>query len=149
MEALADLAPKTALVLREGVELEVAVEDLLRITFDPVKREKALTERPRTNEANEALARHLWVHAEQWFQFLMDPSIPATNYRAEQALRPAVVNRKVWGGNRTEAGAEAQGVLSSVLQTCRQQVVAGFEYVRDTLCHGFASLFKSAPEVGR
>lgn len=46
IEALADLAPKTALVLREGVELEVAVEDLLRITFDPVKREKALTERP-------------------------------------------------------------------------------------------------------
>lgn len=30
IEALADLAPKTALVLREGVELEVAVEDLLR-----------------------------------------------------------------------------------------------------------------------
>ena len=30
MEALADLAPKTALVLRDGVEQEVAVEDLLR-----------------------------------------------------------------------------------------------------------------------
>jgi Cd2+/Zn2+-exporting ATPase len=30
IEALADLAPKTALVLRDGVELEVAVEDLLR-----------------------------------------------------------------------------------------------------------------------
>lgn len=30
IEALADLAPKTALVLRDGVELEVAAEDLLR-----------------------------------------------------------------------------------------------------------------------
>jgi Cd2+/Zn2+-exporting ATPase len=30
MEALADLSPKTALVVREGAELEVAVEDLLR-----------------------------------------------------------------------------------------------------------------------
>ena len=30
IEALADLAPKTALVLRDGVELELAVEDLLR-----------------------------------------------------------------------------------------------------------------------
>lgn len=30
MEALADLAPKTALVLRDGIELEVPVEDLLR-----------------------------------------------------------------------------------------------------------------------
>jgi transposase len=110
---------------------------------------QALTGRPRRNAANAALAFHLWVHAEQWFQFLIDPSIPATNYRAEQALRPAVVNRKVWGGNRTEAGAEAQGVVSSVLQTCRQQLVSAFDYVRNTLCHGFASLFTSAPEAGR
>jgi transposase len=110
---------------------------------------QALTERPRTNAANETLARHLWVHAEQWLQFLDDPTIPATNHRAEQALRPAVVNRKVWGGNRTEAGAAAQGVLSSVLQTCRQQVVSALDYVRDTLCHGFASLFTSAPITGR
>jgi transposase len=109
----------------------------------------ALTERPRANAANDALARHLWVHGEQWFQFLTDPSIPATNYRAEQALRPAVVNRKVWGGNRTEAGAEAQGIVSSVLQTCRQRLVSAFDYVRDTLCHGFTSLFTPATVAGR
>jgi transposase len=106
---------------------------------------QALTERPRSNPANERLARHLWVHAEQWFPFLVDPSIPATNYRAEQAIRPAVVNRKVWGGNRTEAGAEAQGVLLSVLRTCTQQAVSAFNYVRDTLCQGFASLFTPTP----
>jgi transposase len=110
---------------------------------------QALTERPRTNAANETLARHLWVHADHWFQFLDDPTLPATNYQAEQALRPAVVNRKVWGGNRTEAGAEAQGILMSVLQTCRQQVVSAVDYVRDTLCHGFASLFTPAAEAGR
>ena len=100
-----------------------------------------LTGRPRTNEANARLARHLWGHAEQWLMFLIDPSLPATNYRAEQAIRPAVVNRKVWGGNRTEAGAEAQKVTLSVLATCKQQLLSGFRYVRDTLCHGFASLF--------
>jgi transposase len=105
---------------------------------------QALTERPRVNAANERLARHLWVHAEHWFQFLVDPAIPATNYRAEQAIRPAVVNRKVWGGNRTEAGAEAQGVILSVLQTCTQRLISAFDYVRDTLCQGFASLFTSA-----
>jgi transposase len=74
--------------------------------------------------------------------------MPATNYRAEQALRPAVVNRKVWGGNRTEAGAQAQGVILSVLRTCKQQVVSAFNYVRDTLCQGFASLFAPAPRLG-
>lgn len=110
---------------------------------------QALTERPRTNTVNETLARHLWVHADHWFHFLEEPGQPATNHRAEQALRPAVVNRKVWGGNRTEAGAEAQGILSSVLQTCRQQVVSAVDYVRNTLCQGFVSLFTSATRTGR
>ena len=53
------------------------------------------------------------------------------------------------GGNRTVAGAEAQGVVSSVLQTCRQQVVSAFDDVRNTRCHGFAALCTPAPEVGR
>jgi transposase len=105
----------------------------------------ALTGHPRANAANDTFARHLWGHAEQWLQFLIDPQTPATNYLAEQALRPAVVNRKVWGGNRTEAGAAAQETILSVLQTCKQQLVSAFSYVRDTLCHGFASLFARTP----
>jgi len=40
---------------------------------------------------------------------------------AEQALRPAVVNRKVWGGNRTWNGASHQERLMTVLRTTRQQ----------------------------
>ena len=55
------------------------------------------------------------------FTFLHFPDLEATNWRAEQALRPAVVTRKVWGGNRTPQGAHTQEVLTSVLQTCRQQ----------------------------
>ncbi|MFW5682782.1 MAG: IS66 family transposase [Phycisphaeraceae bacterium] len=45
--------------------------------------------------------------------------VDATNWRAEQALRPAVVNRKVWGGSRTQAGAEAQSILLTISQTAR------------------------------
>ena len=66
-----------------------------------------LSGRPRANEANQAFANHLYNHGEQWLMFLVDPSIPATNHRAEQALKVPIVNRKVWGGNRTAAGAEA------------------------------------------
>jgi hypothetical protein len=53
-----------------------------------------LTLRPRAVLAHRRLARHLWRHAESWFSFLTEPSIPATNWPAEQALRPAVVNRR-------------------------------------------------------
>jgi len=81
----------------------------------------------------ERLAQHLWNHSEQWFAFVSDPSIEATTWKAEQALRPAVVNRKVWGGNRTAAGAHAQGVLSSVLETCRRQTRSALNYVSQTL----------------
>lgn len=135
-----------ALAVRDAYEAGEGDATLLTVAHERcVDDLHALTERPRMNAANATLATHLWVHAEHWFEFLLEPSIPATNYRAEQALRPAVVNRKVWGGNRTEAGAEAQGVVSSVLQTCRQRVVSAFDYVRNTLCHGFDSLFTPAP----
>ena len=120
---------------------EVDAQELEREHLRHVNALLDLTERPRANEANRLLAQHLWDHGEQWFMFLIDPSLPATNYQAEQAIRPAVVNRKVWGGNRTEPGAEAQKVILSVLETCKQQLLSGFQYVRDTLCHGFASLF--------
>jgi transposase len=83
--------------------------------------------------AYETLAEHLWNHFESWFTFLSDPAVPATNYQAEQAIRPAVVNRKVWGGNRTAAGATAQGILMSVLQTCRQHTRAALDFVSETL----------------
>jgi transposase len=44
-----------------------------------------------------------------------------------------VVNRKVWGGNRTEAGAKAQGIRSSIWQTCKKQAKAAVDFVSQTL----------------
>src|SRR5262245_5157829 len=100
-----------------------------------------LTAKPRSNAANRRLAAHLYGHGEQWYLFLLDPTIPATNYRGEQAIRPAVVNRKVWGGNRTAAGARAQGITMSVLQTCKQQALDAFAYIGQTLRGFVGSLF--------
>ncbi|MFL6234483.1 MAG: hypothetical protein ACJ76N_20490, partial [Thermoanaerobaculia bacterium] len=47
--------------------------------------------------------------------------VEATNWPAEQAIRPAVVNRKSCGGNRTSRGAKAQSILTSLLRTCQQR----------------------------
>jgi transposase len=46
--------------------------------------------------------------------------VEATNWPAEHAIRPAVVNRKSCGGNRTDRGAKAQSILMSLLRTCHQ-----------------------------
>ena len=88
----------------------------------------------RTDADNERLAKHLAKHRNQLFTFLRIPGIDATNYRAEQAMRPAAVNRKVWGGNRTAAGAHAQSILMTVLRTARQQLRDTMELLANTLC---------------
>ena len=44
-----------------------------------------------------------------------------------------MVNRKVWGGNRTAAGAHAQGVLLSVLGTARLLQVEAVQFISTVL----------------
>ena len=63
---------------------------------------------PRIPDA-QRFANHLATEFPAVFLFLRDPSIDATNWRAEQAIRPAVVIRKVCGGNRTRQGADSCG----------------------------------------
>ena len=67
------------------------------------------------------LAARLLRHRRQITPFLWDEKLDGTNNAAERALRPAVVMRKVTGGSRSEAGAQAWAVLASVLRTARQQ----------------------------
>src|SRR5262245_3464180 len=92
----------------------------------------------------QALSNHLGKHFASWFTFLSEAEVPATNWQAEQAIRPAVVNRKVWGGNRTEAGARAQGILSSVIQTCKKQAKAALDFISQTL-RSFGNHFLPRP----
>jgi transposase len=82
----------------------------------------ALIDRPGRAHVSRRFAAHLAVEFPAVFTFLLEPdAIDATNWRAEQALRPAVVTRKVCGGNRSERSAEAHAVLASVLRTIQQR----------------------------
>jgi transposase len=74
-----------------------------------------------THEPNARFARHLTNERPALFTFLHHPKIEATNWPAEQAIRPAVVNRKTSGGNRSDAGAQAQAVLTTIFRSARQQ----------------------------
>jgi transposase len=93
-----------------------------------------LTEPVKTNPANERFAAHLFRQQHHLFTYLRIPGIDATNYRAEQALKGPIVNRKVWGGNRTENGAAAQGILCSVLQTLAKRGLQAITWIRQLLC---------------
>jgi transposase len=96
----------------------------------------------KSNADNERFAKHLQHYLLDWFTFLEVPGLDATNYRAEQATRPAVVNRKVWGGSRTAIGARAQSVLMSVLETCRQHGRSALDYVSQVLRGVVTSIIK-------
>jgi transposase len=78
---------------------------------------------------------HLIVEYDAIFSFLFDPTLDATNWRAEQALRPAVVTRKMCGGgNRTARGADTQQVLASVLRTAHQRTLDTTQLLTRILC---------------
>jgi transposase len=72
-----------------------------------------------------AEASRLWVrfreHRDALFVFLYDPAVPPTNNASEQALRHSVVHRHVTGGFRSEWGAEAHGIVATVLDTARKR----------------------------
>jgi transposase len=112
---------------------EVSPHGLAVATGRLESRMDRLLEWHKTDPANERLAKHLFKHRDQLLTFLREPGMDATNWRAEQAIRPAVVNRKVWGGNRTPAGAPAQERLVSVLRTCVQQGKDAIAFLSDTL----------------
>src|SRR5436853_4204733 len=86
------------------------------------------------DSANRRLAKHLQRERPYLFTFLYCPGLDATNNAAERALRPLVVARKNWGGNRTQKGAHAQAVLTSILQTAKQQGKNPFQVVVELLC---------------
>jgi transposase len=94
---------------------------------------------PKANASNERVAQHLWAHRNDLFTFLHQPGLDATNWRAEPAIRFRVILRKVWGGNRTWAGARAQSVLMSVWRTCWQQGRSALDFLRQ--------LLRGAPEA--
>jgi transposase len=72
-----------------------------------------------------AEASRLWVrfreHRDSLFVFLYDAAVPPTNNASEQALRNSVVHRKVTGGFRSDWGADAHAIVTTVLDTARKR----------------------------
>jgi transposase len=55
------------------------------------------------------------------FVFLHISGVPYDNNASERALRNSVIHRKVSGGFRSDAGAEAHAVVASVVDTVRKR----------------------------
>jgi hypothetical protein len=74
------------------------------------------------DEPNERrIAARMLKHRKALTAFLWDKNLDGTNNAAERAIRPAVVARKISGGSRSKAGANAWAKLASLLRTASQQ----------------------------
>jgi len=121
-------APAVAAVLRDALALRdrrdaeaLSAHGLAVARGHLLSRMAALIDTAPDMPDAQRFARHLQTEWTALFAFLWAPEVDATNWRAEQAIRPAVVTRKVCGGNRTSRGAETQEILASVVQTARQR----------------------------
>jgi transposase len=96
---------------------------------DLTERIELLGEQAHPHDENRKLVKHLLVEKDALFTFLADPAVDATSWRAEHAVRPTTVTRKVCGGNRTDRGAQTQGRMMTLFRTATQQGVDAVDYL--------------------
>jgi transposase len=86
-----------------------------------------LRDRTLSDRDNQRLLDELGGHHDRGnlLRFLSDPALEPTNNRAERALRPAVIGRKVSQCSKTWGGAEAFAAFTSVVRTLVKTQASG------------------------
>ena len=79
------------------------------------------------------IRNRLIKHTPHLIRCLDDPAIEPTNNRAERALRPAVIARKLSCGNKTDRGKQAFQILTSLAVTANQRGQNFVELLRNQL----------------
>ena len=114
-------------LIRRGLDLHHRVRDGTLLLEDylaagrvlDAKMTELLRPRPLRDPANRTLLAELGWHQQRGnlFRYLTDPAIEPTNNCSERELRGGVAARKVSHCNKTEAGAHAHEVITSVIRT--------------------------------
>ncbi|MFQ6030945.1 MAG: IS66 family transposase [Dehalococcoidia bacterium] len=112
-------------LLREAMELWQAYHRGVAVDFVARAQELSqevtyhLRDRPLPDADNRRLLNELGWHNDRGnlLRFLREPEVEPTNNRAERALRPAVIARKVSHCSKNTRGADAFTTFTSVLRT--------------------------------
>lgn len=131
-------------LLKEAVEVRQRYQEGEQAGYEEeakkVKQEITNHLKPRhlSDADNRRLLKEIGRHHEQGnlLRFLDDPRIEPTNNRAERALRPAVIARKVSQCSKNERGAEAFSAFTSVVRTIAKKGVS-------TIAEGLNNIFQS------
>jgi transposase len=124
-----------ALALRDRYQHhEISLHGLWTATGHLESKLDRVLAHPGRDKSNRRFAKHLLHERLYIFTFLYCPGLDATNNISERAIRALIGARKNWGGNRTPRGARAQAVLTSILQTAKQQSKKPFDVLVELLC---------------
>jgi transposase len=104
-----------------SVKASLPPERLMAAHANFTARADALLAQPLTQEQDCHIQNRLAKQRDYLFTCLTDPAVEATNNRAERALRPAVIARKVSCGNKTERGKTTWERLASLTTTFLQR----------------------------
>ena len=74
-----------------------------------------------TEPNNLRIANRMRKHRQAMLAFLDHVEVEPTNNHAERQIRPAVLQRKISAGNRSEGGAEIHATLMSIFATATQR----------------------------
>jgi len=85
------------------------------------------------------LCQRVRRYRDELTRFLWDEKLEGTNNAAERALRPAVVMRKITGGNRSEAGAAAWAKLASLIRTADQRGLGVYDATQKLITEYWAA----------
>ena len=140
-------------LLREAMELWRAYHrgeaSDFGVRAERLKREVRyhLRDRPMADADNYRLQNELGWHDDRGslLRFLDDPSIEPTNNRAERALRPAVIARKVSHCSKSVEGADTFSAFTSVIRTLGRN--GADRSVVDRLCDVFSGAPLHSPSL--
>lgn len=104
-----------------SVKAMLPPEQLAAAHGNLTRRADALLARPVTQDQDCRIHNRLAKQRDYLFTCLSDQAVEATNNRAERALRPAVIARKVSCGNKTERGKTTWERLASLTTTWIQR----------------------------
>jgi transposase len=105
-----------------------------RKQMQPIRQEiNALLLRGYFNALTYNLCKELWEHRDNLWTFVDVEGVAPTNNAAEQALRHAVIWRKLSFGTQSASGSRFVERLLTVIETCRRQCRDVFSWLATTI----------------
>lgn len=109
--------------MEEGPEKEKKIKEMKR-------RLKSLAKTTVTKGTAETLRNRFTKYRDDIMHFITHPDVEYHNNRAERALRPLVISRKLSFGSNTEKGARRHCALNSIIETCKLRNIDPITFMR-------------------